>query len=63
MNKIHVYRPSQPLLIQRLTKWLRKSGTPKVDYVIHQMNYRIVRVEFLNPKLELEFIMTYDWVE
>jgi hypothetical protein len=64
MNKIYEYHAKggqYPIL--PIIKWLRKNGEMGRTFVIHQMNYRILRVEFLDSKLELMYTMKYDWTK
>ena len=58
--KIHEYRGSLVDILP-LSKWLRASGVNDVDFKIHDSNYRLIRVEFMNSKLELHYIMKWSW--
>lgn len=62
MNKIYEYK-SNANEISNLLKWLRKNGEMGCTFKIHQMNYRVLRVEFLDDKLELMYTMQYDWAK
>lgn len=42
-------------------KWLRSMGERDQDFRIHQLNYRLVRIEFLNEKMELAYTLKYYW--
>lgn len=42
-------------------KWLRSQGERDLDFRIHQLNYRLVRVEFLNERMELAYTLKYAW--
>ena len=59
-QKIHEYR-GNAVTISNVMKWLRKNGEPEKNYRIIQSNYRVLRVEFFDSKLELMYIMQYDW--
>lgn len=59
-QKIHEYK-GNAVTITNVMKWLRKNGEPEKNYRIVQSNYRILRVEFFDSKLELMYIMQYDW--
>ena len=58
--KIHEYK-GNAVTISNVMKWLRKNGEPEKNYRIVQSNYRVLRVEFFDSKLELMYIMQYDW--
>lgn len=58
--KIHEYRGGLGDILP-LSKWLRANGVNGVDYRIHQSNYRLIKVEFMNSKLELHYIMEWNW--
>ena len=58
--KIHEYRGRLGDILP-LSKWLRASGVNGVDYKIHQSNYSLIKVEFMNSKLELHYIMKWNW--
>lgn len=59
-QKIHEYK-GNAVTITNVMKWLRKNGEPEKNYRIIQSNYRVLRVEFFDSKLELMYIMQYDW--
>lgn len=59
-QKIHEYK-GNAVTISNVMKWLRKNGEPEKNYSIVQSNYRVLRVEFFDSKLELMYIMQYDW--
>ena len=59
-TKIHEYK-GNAVTISNVMKWLRKNGEPEKNYRIIQSNYRVLRVEFFDSKLELMYIMQYDW--
>ena len=59
-QKIYEYR-GNAVTISNVMKWLRKNGEPNNSYKIHQSNYRVLHVEFFDSKLELMYIMQYDW--
>lgn len=59
-QKIHEYK-GNAVTITNVMKWLRKNGEPEKNYRIVQSNYRVLRVEFFDSKLELMYIMQYDW--
>jgi hypothetical protein len=61
MNKIHEYRGGLADTLP-LYKWLRANGEPGVSYKIHYANYNHISIEFFDNKLELMYIMRYDWV-
>lgn len=64
MNKVYEYRAKNgqyPIL--SIVKWLRQNGEMNRTFVIHQMNYRMLRVEFFDSKLELMYNMQYDWTK
>lgn len=59
-QKIHEYSGSVNDIVP-LMKWLRQHGENGSSYKIHQSNYRKLCVEFFDNKLELMYIMKYDW--
>lgn len=59
-QKIHEFRGNACTILESM-KWLRKNGEPEKNYKIHQSNYRVLRVEFLDSKLELMWIMHSEW--
>lgn len=59
-QKIHEYK-GNAVTISNVMKWLRTNGEPEKNYRIIQSNYRVLRVEFFDSKLELMYIMQYDW--
>lgn len=59
-GKIHEYRGNANTVLGAM-KWLRQNGVPEKSYRIHQSNYRKLCVEFFDSKLELLYIMQYDW--
>lgn len=61
-QKIYEYR-GNAVTISNVMKWLRKNGEPNNNYKIHQSNYRVLRLEFFDKKLELMYIMQYDWTD
>lgn len=58
-QKIHEYNGNANTILS-VMKWLRQNGEND-SYKIHQSNYRKLRVEFFDNKLELMYIMKYDW--
>jgi hypothetical protein len=64
MNKIYEYRSKGgEYQILPILKWLRQNGEMNRTFKIHQMNYRILQVEFFDDKLELMYTMLYDWTK
>lgn len=63
MNKKYYYRADADHQILTVLKWLRRNGTMNVDFKLLQLNYRIMIVEFDNSKLELAYVMNYDWTQ
>ncbi len=45
----------------QLLKWLRSRGQIERDFKIVGANYNKVEVKFLCSKLELEYLLVYDW--
>lgn len=41
-------------------KWLRANGDTS-EYSVLNANYRGIEIKFINPELELKYIMKYDW--
>ena len=59
-QKIHEYRGDANTIVS-VMRWLRQHGEPNNSYKIHQSNYRVLCIEFFDSKLELMYIMQYDW--
>lgn len=61
-TKIYTYQSTRnhdPVL--SVMRWLRSEGERDRDFRIHQLNYTLLRVEFLNSKLELAYTLKYEW--
>ena len=61
-TKIYTYERSKNTDdVVTVMKWLRSMGERDQDFRIHQLNYRLVRIEFLNEKMELAYTLKYYW--
>lgn len=61
-NKVYEFKGNVNSIVP-IMKWLRQHGENGVSYKIHQSNYRVLRVEFTDNKLELMYIMQHDWTK
>ena len=52
-------KTAEPL---KVLKWLRTRGELNKDFFIVGASYHKLELEFNNPKLELEYVMRYDWL-
>lgn len=61
-TKIYTYERSKNTDdVVTVMKWLRSMGERDQDFRIHQLNYQLVRIEFLNDKMELAYTLKYAW--
>lgn len=62
-DKVYTRRWSQEYSVLDIAKWLRANGTLNVDFVFMSLNYDRISVQFKNDKLELAYIMQFDWTK
>lgn len=63
MSKKYTYIADADHHILSVLKWLRRNGTMNIDFKLLQLNYKVMIVEFYNSKLELAYVMNYDWTQ
>lgn len=62
MKKIYDCKVKNNNEAVNIIKWLRNNGLHNVSYKIRHANYYNLSIEFFDDKLELAYIMKFDWL-
>lgn len=62
-DTVYTRKSDSEYSILSIAKWLRENGTLNEDFVFIILNYRTISVRFKNDRLELAYIMQFDWTK